>query len=28
LGTRFRGLTRAAGASCAAVGIGLAFGVL
>ena len=28
LGLRFRGLVRAAGAACAAVGVGLAFGVL
>jgi len=28
LGTRFRGLVRAAGAACAAVGVGLVFGVL
>ena len=28
LGTRFRSLARAAGAACAAVGVGLAFGVL
>ena len=28
LGLRFRGLVRAAGAACAAIGIGLAFGVL
>ncbi|CDX27161.1 Protein hupE [Mesorhizobium sp. ORS 3324] len=28
LGLRFRGLARAAGAACAAVGVGLAFGVL
>jgi hydrogenase/urease accessory protein HupE len=28
LGLRFRGFTRAAGAACAAVGLGLAFGVL
>ncbi|TGP24210.1 MULTISPECIES: HupE/UreJ family protein [unclassified Mesorhizobium] len=28
LGLRFRGLARAAGASCAAVGVGLAFGML
>ncbi|MDG4878252.1 HupE/UreJ family protein [Mesorhizobium sp. WSM4935] len=28
LGSRFRGLARAAGAACAAIGVGLAFGVL
>jgi urease accessory protein len=28
LGSRFRGLARAAGAACAAVGVGLAFGLL
>ena len=28
LGMRFRGLARAAGASCAAIGVGLAFGVV
>lgn len=28
LGLKFRGLTRAAGAACAAIGIGLAFGVV
>ncbi|RVA70598.1 protein hupE, partial [Mesorhizobium sp. M7A.F.Ca.CA.001.08.2.1] len=28
LGIRFRGLARAAGAACAAIGIGLAFGIV
>jgi urease accessory protein len=28
LGSRFRGVARAAGAACAAIGVGLAFGVL
>lgn len=28
LGSRFRGVARAAGAACAAIGVGLAFGML
>jgi len=28
LGMRFRGLARVAGAACAAIGVGLAFGVV